>query len=112
MVAAIQPDHECQPSLFREDQARMAKLVYKPLSLVFSVFGGIIASAIFKRAWRVFAHESEAPKATEAGKGWIEVLSAAAGQGAVFGAVKALIDRAGATGFARLTGVWPGPGES
>jgi hypothetical protein len=29
-------------------------------------------------------------------------------QGAVFGGVKALIDRAGATGFARLTGVWPG----
>jgi hypothetical protein len=27
---------------------------------------------------------------------------------AVFGVVKALIDRAGATGFARLTGVWPG----
>ena len=25
-----------------------------------------------------------------------------------FGGVKALIDRAGATGFARLTGAWPG----
>jgi uncharacterized protein DUF4235 len=90
----------------------MAKLVYRPFGLVFSVLGGILAGAIFKRAWRVVAHESEAPKATEAGKGWIEVVSAAAAQGAVFGAVKALIDRAGATGFARLTGVWPGPSKS
>jgi hypothetical protein len=86
----------------------MAKLVYKPLGLVLSVLGGIVAGAIFKRAWRMVAHEDEAPKATDAGKGWTEVLSAAAGQGAVFGAVKAVIDRAGATGFARLTGVWPG----
>ena len=29
-------------------------------------------------------------------------------QGAVFGAVKAVIDRAGATAFAWVTGVWPG----
>jgi hypothetical protein len=36
------------------------------------------------------------------------VVTAAIIQGAVFGAVKALIDRAGATGFERLTGVWPG----
>jgi hypothetical protein len=33
---------------------------------------------------------------------------AAAAQGAVFGGVKALVDRAGATGFAWLTGAWPG----
>jgi hypothetical protein len=33
---------------------------------------------------------------------------AAAAEGAVFGGVKALIDRAGATGFAWLTGAWPG----
>ncbi len=39
---------------------------------------------------------------------WREVIAAAVIQGGVFGGVKALIDRAGATGFARLTGVWPG----
>jgi hypothetical protein len=36
---------------------------------------------------------------------------AAAAEGAVFGGVKALIDRAGATGFAWLTGAWPGRRE-
>jgi len=90
----------------------MARLVYKPLGLLVSVAGGVVAGAIFKRIWRAVAHEDEAPEATDAGKSWSEVLAAAAAQGAVFGGVKALIDRAGATGFARLTGTWPGPKTS
>ena len=32
-------------------------------------------------------------------------------QGAVFGGVKAAVDRAGATGFSHLTGAWPGTGK-
>jgi len=36
------------------------------------------------------------------------VIAAAAIQGAVFGAVKALIARAGATGFERVSGTGPG----
>jgi len=90
----------------------MARLVYKPLGLLVSVAGGVVAGAIFKRIWRAVAHEDEAPEATDAGKSWSEVLAAAAAQGAVFGGVKALTDRAGATGFARLTGTWPGPKTS
>ncbi|HVM63452.1 MAG TPA: DUF4235 domain-containing protein [Acidimicrobiales bacterium] len=85
----------------------MAKLLYKPLGLVMSVLGGLAAGALFKRAWRLLAHEDEAPKATDRGRGWREVLPAAALQGAVFGLVKAAADRAGATGFARATGAWP-----
>jgi hypothetical protein len=90
----------------------MARVVYKPLGLLVSVVGAVVASAVFKRVWGVAAGENEAPKATDAGKGWREVVIAAAAQGAVFGAVKALVDRAGATGFARLTGTWPGPRRS
>ena len=86
----------------------MARLLYKPLGLVVSVVGGLVAGAVFKRVWRSVAREEEAPKATDARKGWGEVLAAATVQGAVFGGVKAAIDRAGATGFARLTGAWPG----
>lgn len=36
------------------------------------------------------------------------MLPAAAAQGAVFGLVKATVDRGGAEGFRKLTGVWPG----
>ena len=86
----------------------MARVLYKPFGLLFSVLGGIVAGAIFKRVWRAAADEEEAPKATDRRRGWKEILAAAAAQGAVFGGVKALIDRAGATGFARMTGAWPG----
>jgi hypothetical protein len=86
----------------------MARLLYKPFGLIFGVLGGLVAGAIFKRVWRTVAHEREAPEATDQSKGWVEVVAAAAAEGAVFGGVKALIDRAGATGFAWLTGAWPG----
>lgn len=89
----------------------MARILYKPLGLLVSAVGAIVAGAIFKRIWRAVAHEDKAPKATDESKGWVEVVTASAAKGAVAGGVKALIGRAGATGFARLTGAWPGPSE-
>jgi len=87
----------------------VARVLYKPLGLVVGVLGGLVARAIFKKVWEAAAHEEEAPQATDAGKGWGEVLAAATLEGAVFGGVKAAIDRAGATAFRELTGAWPGP---
>ena len=89
----------------------MAKVIYKPFGLLVSIIAGLIAGAIFKRVWRTVAHEEDAPDPTDADKGWGEVVAAAAAQGAVFGGVKAAMDRAGATGFARVTGAWPGDTE-
>lgn len=89
----------------------MARILYKPIGLLVSVIGGIVAGAIFKRVWRVAAHEEKAPKATDANRSWAEVVTASAAEGAVLGAVKALVDRAGASGFAWLTGAWPGPND-
>jgi hypothetical protein len=92
--------------------AEVARLLYKPLGLFFSVLGGLVAGAIFKRVWKSVASEEDAPNATDADKGWGEILAAATVQGAVFGGVKAVIDRAGATSFARLTGEWPGTSKN
>ncbi|HEY2354695.1 MAG TPA: DUF4235 domain-containing protein [Gaiellaceae bacterium] len=87
----------------------MARILYKPIGLLVSVLGAVIAGAIFKRVWKVAADEEDPQKATDQRRGWGEVLAAATVQGAVFGGVKAAIDRAGATGFERVTGAWPGP---
>lgn len=76
-----------------------------------SVLGGVVAGAIFKRIWKVAAHEEEAPSATDARRGWGEVLTAAALQGAVFAVVKAVLDRGTATATRGLTGTWPGEGD-
>jgi predicted metal-dependent enzyme (double-stranded beta helix superfamily) len=87
------------------------KALYKPIGLLFSVLGGIVAGALFKQLWRAVAGEDDSPDAKDRERGWGEIVSAAAVQGAVFGTVKALVDRAGAKGFERATGVWPGNTE-
>lgn len=84
------------------------KLLYKPLSLLISVLGAILAGALFKRVWKVLSGEQDAPEATSTEYGTREVLTAAALQGAIFGCVKAAVDRAGAKGFHKLTGTHPG----
>jgi hypothetical protein len=49
----------------------------------------------------------DAPRATDAERGWAEILAAAALQGAIFALVRAAVERAGATGVRRVTGYWP-----
>jgi predicted metal-dependent enzyme (double-stranded beta helix superfamily) len=88
------------------------KLLYKPLGVLLGVVGGLLAGAAFKQVWRRVGHDEDTPNATDRERGWAEVLIAAGLEGAIFGAVKALVDRAGATGYARVTGVWPGDEES
>jgi hypothetical protein len=85
-----------------------AKLAYRPVGIVASIAAGAIASAVFKQIWKRVAAEDDAPDALQSEYGIGQILLAAALQGAIFAAVKALIDRGGAKGFQRLTGSWPG----
>jgi predicted metal-dependent enzyme (double-stranded beta helix superfamily) len=84
------------------------RLSYKVMSLVFSALGGLLAGAVFKKIWKVTAREDDAPDADDQNRSWREVLIAAALQGAIFGLVKATVQRAGAQGVRRTTGRWPG----
>jgi hypothetical protein len=84
------------------------KMLYRPLGLLASILGGLAAGAVFKTVWKRIANEDEPPEATQADRSWKEVVPAAALQGAVFGAVKAGVDRGGLKGFEKLTGVWAG----
>ena len=86
----------------------MGKLLYKAISTGVSVLGGIAATAIFHRIWRVAADEEEAPSATDPRRSWPEVLIAAAIDGAIFAVAKAVLDRGIATAARELTGTWPG----
>jgi hypothetical protein len=89
----------------------MIRVLYKPLGVAVSVLGGVLAGAVFKRLWKLAAGQDEAPKATDADRGWREILIAATVQGAIFGLVKAVVDRGAAEGTRKLTGTWPGDGE-
>jgi len=84
------------------------KLIYRPLSMLASVLGGLAASMVFKKLWKAIAHEEDAPTADQPDRSWKEVASAAALQGAVAGGVKAIVDRGALKGFEKATGVWAG----
>ena len=84
------------------------KLLYKPFGTVAAVLAGMVAAAMFKRIWKLVAGEEDKPHARDKHRSWTEVVSAAAVQGAVFGGVKAAADRAGASWFEQVTGIWPG----
>ena len=86
----------------------MIKFLYKPAGMIVSVLGGVLSGAIFKRTWKIIAREDDAPKATDARRGWREVLLAAALEGATFAVVRAALDRGAAEGTRKLTGVSPG----
>ena len=85
-----------------------AKLAYRPVGLIAGLVAGAISGAIFKQIWKLVANEDDAPTALQSEYKMREVVIAAAIQGAIFAATKAAVDRAGARGFTKLTGSWPG----
>jgi len=84
------------------------KLLYKPLGILLGVLGGAIATSLFDKVWSAITGEPESPDATDPKSGWGEILLAAVIQGAIFAGVRAAVNRAGAKGYQRATGVWPG----
>lgn len=85
-----------------------AKLAYRPVGLVAGLVAGAVSGAVFKQIWKLIAKEEDAPSALQGEYRMREVVLAAAIQGAIFAATKAAVDRAGARGFTKLTGTWPG----
>ncbi len=85
-----------------------AKLAYRPVGLVAGILAGTLSGVAFKQIWKAVANEDDAPSALQSEYRMREVVLAAALQGAIFAATKAAIDRAGARGFTKLTGSWPG----
>jgi Protein of unknown function (DUF4235) len=85
-----------------------AKLAYRPIGLLGGIAAGSLSGIAFKQVWKLIAKEEDAPGALQSEYKMREVVLAAAIQGAIFAATKAAIDRAGARGFTKLTGSWPG----
>jgi hypothetical protein len=86
---------------------KLEKVAYKPVGILLGVAAGAVAGVIFKQVWRLASGDDDAPNATDEDRGWVEIVAAAALQGAIFAVVKALVDRGGATGVRKLTGTWP-----
>ena len=83
------------------------RLLYKPFGIVFGIVAGLLSKKLFEKVWGLI-DEEEPPEATTRQTTWPKVLGAAAVQGITFKVTRAAVDRAGARGFERVTGVWPG----
>jgi hypothetical protein len=73
--------------------------VEKATSLGISLLSAALATAMFRRLWKLSSGEDDAPDAEDLDRGWTEVLVAAGVQGALFGLVKAAVHRASARTF-------------
>jgi hypothetical protein len=86
------------------------RLLYKPFGILAGLVAGLLSKKIFERLWGVI-DDREPPEATTERASWKKVLAAAALEGVTFKVTRAAVDRAGARGFASLTGAWPGEKE-
>lgn len=86
----------------------MNKFLYKALDLPLGLLSASLAGLLVRQLWKAAGHEEKPPEATDARRGWGEILAAAALQGAVFAVVKAAVDRGTAEGVRSVTGTWPG----
>ncbi|HET6391656.1 MAG TPA: DUF4235 domain-containing protein [Blastococcus sp.] len=88
-----------------------AKILYRPVGIVSSILGGLIANLVFKKVWQRAAPPQapdDPPNALDSGTDLKTILLAAGLQGAIFAVVKVLVDRGGARAFQRWSGDWPG----
>ena len=85
----------------------MAKILLLPFSIVGGLLAGTIAKKLFDFVWRLVSDE-EAPEPEHREVSWAKLLAALAIEGAIFRAVRGLVDRGTRATFFRFTGSWPG----
>ena len=88
----------------------MGKLLFIPFSLAAGLIAGLLSKKVFDLAWSL-VDEEEAPEPEHREVNWFKLAVALALEGAIFRAMRGLVDRGSRLGFYRLTGSWPGEEE-
>ena len=83
------------------------KFLYMPFSIGAGLIAGVMAKKIFEGIWRLF-DDQEAPEAEHKEVSIVKLALALGIEGAVFRAVRGLVDHSARRGFHRVTGSWPG----
>ncbi len=85
----------------------MIKIIFIPFSVISGLLAGAFGKKIFARLWRLF-DSAPAPEPDQRGVPWQKLTAALVLQGAIFRAVRGLVDHGSREAFSRVTGTWPG----
>lgn len=83
------------------------KLIFAPIGIVAGLLAGLVAQKGFERLWAVF-DEEEPPEPDQREASYPKLIAALLVEGAVFRLTKGVVDHGVRSGFARMTGKWPG----
>jgi Protein of unknown function (DUF4235) len=83
------------------------KLIFLPFSILSGLIAGFLSKKLFDGVWRLVDDE-EAPEAQHREISLAKLALALLIEGAIFRAVRGLVDHSARRGFYNLTGSWPG----
>ena len=83
------------------------KLVFAPIGIIAGLLAGMVAQKGFDRLWAVF-DEEDPPEPDQRDASYPKLIAALVVEGAVFRLTKGVVDHGVRSGFARMTGTWPG----
>ncbi|HVY95343.1 MAG TPA: DUF4235 domain-containing protein [Solirubrobacterales bacterium] len=83
------------------------KVLFAPIGIGAGLLAGFAAQKAFEQLWALFDDE-EAPAPDQREVEWPKLIAALVVEGAVFRLVKGAVDHGARSGFASLTGRWPG----
>jgi Protein of unknown function (DUF4235) len=85
----------------------MLKLMFIPFRLLGGIVAGVVSKKVFETLWgRIDREHAPAPEFREVAIP--KLIAGLALEGAVFRAVRGIVDHATRVAFFRLTGRWPG----
>jgi hypothetical protein len=83
------------------------KFLFLPFSIVAGLIAGFTSKKLFDGVWRL-VDDQEAPEAEHKEISMAKLVLALGIEGAIFRAVRGLVDHGARRSFYRLTGSWPG----
>jgi Protein of unknown function (DUF4235) len=85
----------------------MTKILFAPFSIIAGILAGIAGKKAFEGLWRLIDNE-QTPDPKHRDVPWKKLVPALLIEGAIFRAVRGILDRGSREAFSKATGSWPG----
>jgi hypothetical protein len=85
----------------------MSKFLFIPVSVIGGILAGAAGKKTFELIWAAFDDE-EAPEPKHREISFVKLVAALILEGAIFRAIRGLIDHGSRHAFQKMTGSWPG----